>query len=243
MAPALAELAATTWDHGNEHFPPTTWQISSVHAGTGALNVVPGETVVDFFRFSTRSTPESLRQRVESVLHRHGLEFKIDWNVGAAPFPYPPGAIGQVLIRAIRAETGVQRQRCPPPAAPAMAGSSRCTTRSSSSARSIATIHRVDGMRRCVADLKPLTAIYRALEGAAPMTLIDAIERMAALDSAGVSFGHGTTGNTRSTGRPGWRCGSWACPGMAWPTMNSASSPGRRAGRAGRTAPAASSCA
>jgi len=169
MAPALAELAATTWDHGNEHFPPTTWQISNVHAGTGALNVVPGEAVVDFnFRFSTESTPESLRQRVESVLHRHGLEFKIDWNVGAAPFLTRPGRLSEVLIEAIRAETGVQ--------------AALSTTGGTSDGRFLAqvcdqviefgpinaTIHQVD---ECVevADLKPLTAIYRrALEALLP---------------------------------------------------------------------------
>ena len=77
LAPALAELAATEWDRGNAHFPPTTLQVSNIHAGTGAVNVIPGEAVVDFnFRFSTESTPESLKARVHAVLDRHGLELR-----------------------------------------------------------------------------------------------------------------------------------------------------------------------
>src|SRR5918911_3864350 len=73
LVPAIAELVRTTWDKGNEHFPPTSFQVSNLHAGTGATNVIPGEAVLDFnFRFSTESTPEALKARVAQTLARHG---------------------------------------------------------------------------------------------------------------------------------------------------------------------------
>ena len=76
-APALAELASTLWDTGNAFFPPTSWQISNVHAGTGATNVIPGEMIIDFnFRFCTASNAESLQQRVHQILDRHGLKYR-----------------------------------------------------------------------------------------------------------------------------------------------------------------------
>src|SRR5205807_1756271 len=82
--PALAELTALQWDAGNEHFQPTTWQVSNVHAGTGALNVIPGALQLDFnFRFSTASTEGSLKERLEAVLKRHGLDYAIEWTLGA----------------------------------------------------------------------------------------------------------------------------------------------------------------
>jgi len=109
--PALAELAAITWDAGNPYFPPTAWQMSNIHAGTGATNVIPGELVVDFnFRFSTESTPEQLRQRVHAVLDRHSLDYTIDWTLGGEPFLTPPGMLSEALQAAIRAETGVQAE-------------------------------------------------------------------------------------------------------------------------------------
>ena len=105
--PALAELAATEWDRGNEHFPPTTWQISNVHGGTGATNVIPGEVEVMFnFRFSTASTPEALKQRVQSILERHGLEFEIEWSLSGVPYLTPRGKLVETLIAAIREVTG-----------------------------------------------------------------------------------------------------------------------------------------
>jgi succinyl-diaminopimelate desuccinylase len=108
-APALAELAATRWDEGNAHFPPTTFQVSNLHAGTGALNVIPGELVVDFnFRFSTESTPTSLQQRVAEVLHRHRLEHRIDWTLGGEPFLTPAGTLSAALAAAIHAECGIE---------------------------------------------------------------------------------------------------------------------------------------
>ncbi len=108
FAPALAELAATRWDDGNRFFPPTSWQVSNLHAGTGAFNVIPGELVVDFnFRFSTESTPMSLQQRVEDVLQRHGLEDELTWTLGGEPFLTTPGSLSQALVAAIEAECGV----------------------------------------------------------------------------------------------------------------------------------------
>jgi succinyl-diaminopimelate desuccinylase len=107
-APALAELAAIQWDAGNEYFPPTTWQISNIHGGTGATNVIPGELVVDFnFRFSTASTPEGLKARVAELLERHGLDWSIAWTLGGEPFLTPIGSLVNALSGAIAAEIGV----------------------------------------------------------------------------------------------------------------------------------------
>jgi succinyl-diaminopimelate desuccinylase len=108
LAPALAELVATDWDRGNRYFPPTSWQVSNIHGGTGAGNVIPGEVVVDFnFRFSTESTPESLKTRVQAVLERHGLEFELAWTLGGEPFLTPIGTLSAALVESIRAETGI----------------------------------------------------------------------------------------------------------------------------------------
>ncbi len=108
LAPALAELAASEWDRGNEHFPPTTWQVSNIQAGTGATNVIPGRVTLDFnFRFSTASTVESLKQRVAAVLDAHGLDYTLDWSLSALPFLTARGALCDALSGAILAETGV----------------------------------------------------------------------------------------------------------------------------------------
>ena len=107
-APALAELAVTEWDGGNAYFPPTTFQISNIAAGTGVGNVIPGELVVNFnFRFSTESTPDTLRQRVHALLDRHGLEYTLDWSLSGEPFLTPVGALSAAISAAIEAETGV----------------------------------------------------------------------------------------------------------------------------------------
>ena len=107
MAPALAELAAMQWDGGNEYFPPTTWQVSNVHAGTGANNVIPGEVQLLFnFRFSTASTVDELKERLETVLKRHGLEYAIDWTLSASPFLTPDGDLVGVVSDAIKEITG-----------------------------------------------------------------------------------------------------------------------------------------
>ncbi|MCC7549339.1 MAG: succinyl-diaminopimelate desuccinylase [Burkholderiales bacterium] len=108
-APALAELAARTWDEGNEYFPPTTFQISNVHAGTGATNVVPGELQVMFnFRFSTASTVDGLKRQVTGILDRHGVEFTLEWSLSGMPFLTPRGGLVDALARAIDTELGVR---------------------------------------------------------------------------------------------------------------------------------------
>jgi len=111
FAPALAELVATQWDKGNAFFQPTSWQVSNVHGGTGASNVIPGELVVDFnFRFSTESTADSLKQRLEAVLSKHRLDYTLQWTLGGEPFLTTPGALVQAVRGAITAETGLQTE-------------------------------------------------------------------------------------------------------------------------------------
>ena len=108
LAPALAELAATHWDAGTPHFPPTTWQVSNLHAGTGAGNVVPGSATVDFnFRFSTASTPDQLKARVQEILARHGVPCELAWTLGAEPFLTASGSLVEAVRAAIHAETGI----------------------------------------------------------------------------------------------------------------------------------------
>jgi succinyl-diaminopimelate desuccinylase len=102
-APALAELVAAEWDSGNSHFPPTTWQISNIHGGTGATNVIPGDLEILFnFRFSTASSPEELKRRVHAVLDRHGLDYRIEWSLSGMPYLTPSGRLVDVLSAAIR---------------------------------------------------------------------------------------------------------------------------------------------
>jgi succinyl-diaminopimelate desuccinylase len=161
LAPALAELVAVEWDRGNDFFPPTTWQVSNIHGGTGASNVIPGTVVVDFnFRFSTESTPEGLQQRLQAVLERHGLTFDLQWTLGGLPFLTRPGTLVAAVQAAIRAETGVETQLS--------------TTGGTSDGRFIAricpevielgptnaTIHKIDE-NVPLSDIEPLTAIYR----------------------------------------------------------------------------------
>ncbi|VTU34757.1 Succinyl-diaminopimelate desuccinylase [Variovorax sp. PBS-H4] len=116
FAPALAELvainAAGGWDSApNPYFQPTSWQISNIHAGTGASNVIPGNAVVDFnFRFSTEATPESLQARVKAVLDTHGLDYTLSWTVGGLPFLTPPGELVAAVQQAIRDETGIETE-------------------------------------------------------------------------------------------------------------------------------------
>ena len=107
VAPAIAELANITWDDGNEFFPPTTWQVSNIHAGTGVNNVIPGRVEIDFnFRFGTASTPQQLQTRLCALLERHGLDHDIVWTLGARPFLTGRGALIDAALPAIRAETG-----------------------------------------------------------------------------------------------------------------------------------------
>ena len=107
-APAIATLVETEWDKGNEYFQPTSFQISNIHAGTGANNVIPNELVIDFnFRFSTESKPEQLRERLETILKNAGLDFEIDWVLGGSPFITGDGALAGALRDAITAETQI----------------------------------------------------------------------------------------------------------------------------------------
>ena len=114
LAPALSELAATEWDRGNQSFPPTTWQASNIHAGTGVTNVIPNECVLDFnFRFSTESTPENLQQRLTGVLDRHGLQYDIQWVVGGRPFltrPSVDNSLIDVVRAAVHEENGIEAE-------------------------------------------------------------------------------------------------------------------------------------
>ena len=159
--PALAELAATVWDQGNAFFPPTSWQISNIHGGTGATNIIPGDVVVDFnFRFCTESTAESLQQRVLAVLDRHGLEYDLRWTLGGQPFLTTPGELVTAVQQAIAGETGLSTELS--------------TTGGTSDGRFIAqicpqvielgppnaTIHKIDEYV-VVADIEPLKNIYR----------------------------------------------------------------------------------
>ncbi len=105
--PALTELAATEWDRGNEYFPPTTWQISNIHGGIGAANVIPGEVEILFnFRFSTASSPQRLKARVGSILDRHGLDYELNWSLSGTPYLTPRGKLVETLSAAIRDITG-----------------------------------------------------------------------------------------------------------------------------------------
>ncbi len=110
-APALAELVAEHWDEGNEYYLPTSWQISNIHGGTGASNVIPGEVVIDFnFRFSTASTAEGLQQRVHAILDKHKLEYHLSWTISGYPFLTPRGELSDALSSAIKTETGLDSE-------------------------------------------------------------------------------------------------------------------------------------
>ena len=107
-APAIAELAGITWDSGNAHFPPTSWQISNIRAGTGATNVIPGSCEILFnFRFSTASKPDALRTRLEAVLDKHGLDHDVKWTLGAQPFLTTSGPLTKAALAAIDEMLGV----------------------------------------------------------------------------------------------------------------------------------------
>jgi len=107
VAPVLAELVRTQWDAGNEQFPPTSFQVSNIHAGTGAGNVVPGAVEVDFnFRFSTESTDASLRSRVEALLRKHALDFSVQWTLGAKPFLSRRGRLANLVLEVAKRHTG-----------------------------------------------------------------------------------------------------------------------------------------
>jgi len=111
LAPALAELVAMRWDEGNAYFPPTSWQVSNIHAGTGASNIIPGSCVVDFnFRFCTESSVESLKSRLTAVLDRHPIDYALQWTLGGMPFLTEPADLVGAVQQAIRDETGLETQ-------------------------------------------------------------------------------------------------------------------------------------
>ncbi|PIT83737.1 succinyl-diaminopimelate desuccinylase [Limnohabitans sp. 15K] len=161
LAPALSELVGMRWDEGNAFFQPTSWQVSNIHAGTGASNVIPGDCVVDFnFRFCTESTPESLQQRLTAVLDQQGLQYELKWTLGGLPFLTTPGTLVKAIQQAITDETGLTTELS--------------TTGGTSDGRFIAqicpqviefgppnaTIHKVNE-HVALSDIAPLKAIYR----------------------------------------------------------------------------------
>lgn len=110
-SPALAELAATEWDQGNDYFPATSFQISNINSGTGATNVIPGELTTLFnFRFSTELTAEAIKQRVTAILHAHQLDYEIDWNLSGEPFLTANGDLVDATVAAVEAVTGYKPQ-------------------------------------------------------------------------------------------------------------------------------------
>jgi succinyl-diaminopimelate desuccinylase len=162
LAPALAELVAEHWDDGNDDFPPTSLQVSNIHAGTGANNVIPGRVEVIFnFRYGTASTAEGLRARAEAILDRHGLDRDIRWHDSGRPFLSPPdGRLREAVVATCREQAGIDPEQS--------------TGGGTSDGRFIAplgvevvelgpvnaTIHKVD---ECVdvADLERLPTLYR----------------------------------------------------------------------------------
>ena len=108
VAPAIAELVAEKWDDANEYYLPTSWQVSNIHGGTGASNVIPGDVVIDFnFRFSTASTVENLQQRVHAILDKHGLQYDLKWTISGLPFLTPRGSLSEAICAAIKSEIGI----------------------------------------------------------------------------------------------------------------------------------------
>lgn len=111
MVPALQALTQEVWDQGNDYFPATSFQVSNIHAGTGAGNVIPGHVEIDFnFRFSTENTPETLQSRVHQILDTLKLDYTLEWTIGGLPFLTPQGTLSDALTQAIQAETGIQTQ-------------------------------------------------------------------------------------------------------------------------------------
>lgn len=109
FAPALAELSSVQWDQGNEHFPPTSFQVSNINAGTGATNVIPGECEILFnFRFSTEQTPQGIKQKVHEILDRHGLDYVDNWALSGMPFLTPAGELVDACQQAILEVTGYE---------------------------------------------------------------------------------------------------------------------------------------
>ncbi|MEO8740449.1 MAG: succinyl-diaminopimelate desuccinylase [Casimicrobiaceae bacterium] len=163
IAPAIAELASMRWDEGNEYFPPTTWQASNVKSGTGATNVIPGTLELLFnFRYATVSARDTLEQRFEAVLRKHRLDYELRWTGWGRPFLTPRGKLVQVVSEVIRDVCAIETELS-------------CTG-GTSDGRFIAdicrevvelgpvnaTIHKLNE-RVALADLEPLTELYRAI--------------------------------------------------------------------------------
>jgi succinyl-diaminopimelate desuccinylase len=161
LAPAFTELVGMVWDSGNAYFPATSWQVSNIHGGTGASNVIPGQVVVDFnFRFCTESTPEQLQQRLSAVLHKHQLDYDLAWTIGGLPFLTEPGPLVDAVRAAIQDVTGMDTELS--------------TTGGTSDGRFLAqicpqvvelgppnaSIHKIDEHIR-LDDIEPLKNIYR----------------------------------------------------------------------------------
>lgn len=165
--PALATLAGTTWDQGNDFYPPTSLQISNIQSGTGASNVIPGSLSADFnLRFNTEQTADGLQSKIEEIFHAAGLKFSIDWRLSGAPFLTRPGQLSAAVNKAIQDETGLTTEMS--------------TSGGTSDGRFIApwanhpagpvevielghinaTIHKVNESVR-IDDLQPLTRIYK----------------------------------------------------------------------------------
>lgn len=163
LAPALAELVATEWDHGNEHFPPTGLQVAGIHAGTGADNVIPGQCEVVFnFRYNPESASAALQARTREILDRHGLDYELEWRLGGEPFVTEPGTLTEAAIEAIAAVAGRR------PALSTAGGTSDARVIAPTGAQVIelgpsnATIHQVDE-RIAVDDLALTTAVHLRL--------------------------------------------------------------------------------
>ena len=163
VAPALAELANTEWDRGNDFFPATSFQVSNINGGTGATNVIPGELDIVFnFRFSTEVTEQQLRETTEAILNKHQLNYAIDWHLSGQPFLTAEGELVDAAVSAVKQVTGLDTLLS--------------TAGGTSDGRFIApmgtqvvelgpvnaTIHQIN---ECVAvaDLDRLTAIYESL--------------------------------------------------------------------------------
>ncbi|MDD5028041.1 MAG: succinyl-diaminopimelate desuccinylase [Rhodoferax sp.] len=161
LAPVLAELVGMSWDQGNAFFPPTSWQVSNIHGGSGASNVIPGTVVLDFnFRFCTESTPEALQSRLSAVLDQHGLSYDLSWVLGGEPFLTAPGTLVDAVTSAIAAETGLT------PELSTSGGTSDGRFIASICPQVVelgppnASIHKIDE-HIALADIEPLKNIYR----------------------------------------------------------------------------------
>jgi succinyl-diaminopimelate desuccinylase len=170
-APALAELAAIQWDAGSEYFPPTTFQISNLQAGTGATNVIPGELRALFnLRFSTASTVEGLKARVHELLDRHGLDYALEWSLSGIPFLTARGELVEALSAAIRSELGIEPELS--------------TTGGTSDGRFIAAI--------CpqVVELGPVNATIHQVNECVALPDVDALARVYYRTVAALLHGH-----------------------------------------------------